>query len=312
MKPSSIFVLFVVGCLTKAATNQSNCSSFQLIQNRILISDHSDGMNALRLLDLDSRKSVLYHKENAGIANINFCADTTAGQGIVGFEELRRKFPRCHVNFDKLEICAIKKEEEDSYAADGFQKISSDFRTDGIYVTVLLRRKKYELKLDTGFTGSITMSAIDAKPFEKDRCHRYENKTGEFAVFPNKWFTIGNNYYNTAIVVAHDDVSRLGVGIIKGFNWIFDFERREVFIKKNTVGLDSENTFPSFQVDAIRSALVITSKIKTCRQFALGDIVRTVNGQSVTSENICEIKRMLNSSVNWDKIDIQTETPNGP
>ncbi|CAM3466763.1 hypothetical protein FLLO111716_12490 [Flavobacterium longum] len=250
----------------------------------------------------------MYHKENASIANIDFCADTGAEQGIVGFEEFRRRFPRCHVNFDKLEICAVKRDEVDSYAANGCQKISSNFRADGIYVTILLRRKKYELKLDTGFTGGIAMSAIDAKPFEKDRCHRYENKTGEFAVFPNKWFTIGNNYYNTAIVVANEDVSRLGVGIMKGFNWIFDFDKHEVYIQKNTLGLDAENTFPLFQVDVTQSGLVITSKIKTSRQISLGDIVTKVNGVSVTSENICEMKQMLNGKANWDRVDIQTET----
>lgn len=265
-------------------------------------------MNALRLLDLDCRKSVLYAKERTGIADIDFCPGSTAGQGIVGFEEFRKRFPRCHVNFDKLEICTIKRDEVDSYLLDGYQKIRADFRADGIYVTVLLRRKKYKLKLDTGFTGSIAMSAIDAKLFEKDRCQHYENQSGEFAVYPNKWITFGSHYYNTAIVVTNDNVSRLGMGIIKGFNWMIDFDRRELYVRKNTLGLDAENTFPSFQVGVTQSGLVITSKSKTSRQISLGDIVTKVNGVQVTSENICEMKEMLNGKANWDRVDIQTET----
>lgn len=308
MKPLIIFVLFVFGCLTKATTSQSNCSAFRLFQNRILISEHFDGMNALRLLDMDCRKSVPYHKENASIANIGFCPDSTVAQGIVGFEEFRKRFPRCHINFDKLEICTIKRDEVDRYAADGYQKISADFRADGIYVTVLLRRKKYELKLDTGFTGGIAMSAIDAKPFEKDRCQHYESQSGEFAVYPNKWITFGSHYYNTAVVVTNDNVSRLGMGIIKGFNWMINFDRRELYVRKNTLGLDAENTFPSFQVGVTQSGLVVTSKSKTSRQISLGDIVTKVNGVPVTSENICEMKQMLNGKPDWDRVDIQTET----
>lgn len=310
MKLLLVIVLFLTGYLLNTSS-ESNCLAFQLVQNQMLVTAVSEGSDQPRLLNLGCRKSSTSQVEDAdwpGHINDNRCAEGIVPQGIIGMDEFRKRFDRCHLDFDKQRICTLEAADIDAYRTEGYQEITSDFRSDGIYITILLRRKKYHLKLDTGFCGSIAMSSNDAKPFDKERCQRYEDRTGEFAVYPNKWITLGGNYYNAAIVVDGEASSKLGIGIIKGFNWIIDFSKREVYIKKNALGIDAENVFPSFRVEKFRSELVIASKTKTCRQFSLGDIVTTVNGQTVTSENICEIQELLNAVVNWDKIDIQTET----
>lgn len=261
----------------------------------------------MKLIALGRRKSVSPNDQKAAASVHDFCDGDDIHHGIVGFEEFCNRFRRCHIDFDKQQICSLEKGVASSHLAGSYRKIESLFDKGGIYITILLRRKKYKLKLDTEFKGGIAMTVRDAKSFEKERCVNYTAQSGEFAVYPNKWVAFGGDYYNSAIVVTKD-VSRLGMGFIKGFNWIIDFDRREVFIQKNTLALDADNAFPSFQVSAITSGLALTSKVKTCREYSLGDIVKSVNGRQVTSENICEIKQMLNACMSWDKFDIQTET----
>lgn len=223
--------------------------------------------------------------------------------GRIGYDFFRKSQKVFKLDFDEPALAVTDEPVEKEY-----QEIKSDFRADGIYITVMLKWKTYQLKFDTGYSGTIFMSDKDAARFIREACKDYESLDGNYAVYPNKWITINGNYYNAPVTVANRGVSRIGMGFLKGFNWIIDFRRHKVYLRKNSISLDAQNVFPpDYIADIQNGRLKITTKHTKAKQFQLGEAIEMVNGIRVTAENICEMKALLSATPNWDMLNIQSK-----
>ena len=247
---------------------------------------------------LFSGRSVLYKREDT------FCQ--TGQNGNLGYEFFRRSQQIFLFDFDALTLCNIDGQDLSAYFDQHYTPIDADFRKNGIYIPILIKWKVYKVKLDTGYTGSVFINNSAAEPFIKEPSRTYNSLGGNFSVYPNKWITLGKHYYNSSIEVSDKGDSCLGMGFIKGFNWIIDFNRHKVYFKKNGNSLDAQNIFPpQYSVSLAKGKLVITSKAEKATKYQLGDIISSVNGTAVTGENICQIKGFFHTVKNWGDQQIQ-------
>lgn len=236
------------------------------------------------------------------------CKAEPHASGSLGYELFRKGKPIIHLDFDTSTICNLASAQLNSNLEDGYREIKADFRSDGLYILVALKRKPYALKFDTGYRGNIAMRDQDAALFSKEACRSYLSLTESFKVYPNKWISIGDNLYNSTVTVTKIRKSVIGMGLLKGFNWIIDFRNEKVYFKKNGIGLDSENIFPpDYQVAVIADALVFAAINANGAEFRPGDKIIKVNGTLVTTENRCEIKSIIENTANKNRLDIEVQ-----
>ena len=43
--------------------------------------------------------------------------------------------------------------------------------------------------------------------------------------------------------------------------------------------------------------------------YPLGTIIKSVNGEAITAENICDYKKKLNNTADWSKLELEVELP---
>jgi hypothetical protein len=234
----------------------------------------------------------------------NAC-DSSFVAGHIGYDVFRRSGQIYKLDFDTGNLCCLTSVEIDQQTKN-YHEIDAVFRSDGIYIPIMLRWKTYELKFDTGYSGTIAMTAKDAARFVKEPCKKYQTDNGNFAVYPNKWITINGNYYNSSVTVFDRGTSKIGLGFLKGFNWIIDFRSRKLYLQKNGISLDAQNSFPpDYRVAVIGKQLKIALKSTTANAYQIGDLIAKVNNVAVTAENLCEMAALLSSRANWESHQLQ-------
>lgn len=96
----------------------------------------------------------------------------------------------------------------------------------------------------------------------------------------------------------------VGVMFIRKFNWILDFKNNKIYFKK----IDKEKTIKSFQqpyaVRNLENKLVISAKNNIMKEYEIGDEITSVNDIKITTQNICEMQKLLNTSNNWGNLNI--------
>jgi len=263
---------------------------------------HGFGANSVTLGNNFFAGSCVFEK-----ANFNNICQTNQG-GSLGYEFFRKSQQIFLLDFDSQTLCNIDNRDLTQYINRNFVPIESDFRKSGIFIDLTIKRKIYRVKLDTGYHGTLSLHCDAAEPFIKDAARNYKSLDGDFAIYPNKWVTLGKHYYNAAIEVGCSRDSRIGMGFIKGFNWIVDFKKHEVYFKKNSISLDAENTFPAdFSAGLVNGKLAVISKAEKATKYPLGSIISSVDGIAVTSGNLCEIYEYLRQAKNWDDLNIEVE-----
>jgi hypothetical protein len=326
-----VFSLYFNALTNEEVTFHNACESFTIEDNRILINASIADSQKVFKLDFGRIESSVNRNINKGtrfyeIDNTLFsgetkfalspmkrksCDNIIAINGRFGYDLFRKSRQLFHIDFDASTLCCINDQQKTTLLQRDYHETKSDFRKDGLYITVIIRRKSYNLKFDTGYDGTISMTSDNAEPFIKEACKTYQSIDGNFSIYPNKWVTISGSYYNVAVSVSGGETSRLGIGFLKGFNWIIDFKAQKVYVKKNSVGLDSENDFPpDFQAKAINGKLTVTCKSANATKFGLGSEITKVNGTLVTNENICELQAIIERSGNTNTLDIELFTAN--
>jgi hypothetical protein len=239
------------------------------------------------------------------------CGKTNNTDGYFGYDIFRKSRQIFHLDFNASTLCCVTELQKSTLLNADYQEIKSDFRKDNLYITIIIKRKLYSLKFDTGYNGTILMTRNDAQPFVKNACKSYQSVDGDFSIYPNKWVTIGDSYYNSAVSVADASDSKIGVGFLKGFNWIIDFRAQKVYVRKNSVGIDAENTFPpDLQAKAVNGELTVICKNANNTKINLGSVITKINGIPVAKENICEMRERLESCRNTNALDIEFFTAN--
>lgn len=163
--------------------------------------------------------------------------------------------------------------------------VTSDFETN------LKPRFAYEGGTGKLADGTLQMAEIDT----------YEN----VEVALNKTKT-----KNTLTRVSSLKENNVGINFIKNYNWLIDYENKEVYFieRKNTAPkekLKERNDYYTYTQD---DKLFILFKNKHATKYQINEQIIEVNGETVTEDNICDISKMLNKEgVDWNTMNIKTK-----
>jgi len=327
-------MLFLFLYLLFSATDKPNqnlvfrnaCQDFTFDNNSLLLDAQVGQLKGNFALDFGNREPALFQKATVQTTNnyeiinslfygdaeflselpiVNECNNVNEINGRLGYSLFDKSNRVIYFDFDSEQICCLSSSEFDALVKEGYVETKASFRSDAIYIPIEIKWKKYYLKFDTGFTGTVFMNQRDAAAFLKEQCKMYENATGSSSVYPNKWITFSGSYYNSAVAVAAKGTSKIGIGFLKGFNWIIDFRNQKMYAKKNTISLDAENVFPpDLQAKVRKGKLIVISK-NVGAIFPIGSTITAVNGTPVTSENLCDMEALIQNTKNLKQLDIQ-------
>ena len=102
----------------------------------------------------------------------------------------------------------------------------------------------------------------------------------------------------------------VGMEFIKGFDWIIDNDKNEVWIKRNEHAIPSDFTSrTTYRANTKHGKLYIALKEKSQTKFKLNDQIVSVNAIAITPDNACEYQEILNKSADWNSFEIITAKP---
>jgi Retroviral aspartyl protease len=214
-------------------------------------------------------------------------------------------------NLDKKELSCLTTIKTD------YNLIKSECRNSQIFIYLKIEGIEYKFKLDTGYSGNIIM------PNSKDLIFKSSNKIelegslyqtisaitkGKEIYYEKMPVSLGNETLESKISVSGSiKAQNVGIGFIKGFDWIIDYNNNKVYIKRNQNEIPNKfDRTISYYAKANNDGLYITIKEKMQTKHNLGDQIVNVNNIKVTQDNICEMQDLLNKTEDWNTLNLVT------
>lgn len=197
---------------------------------------------------------------------------------------------------------------------EGYVLLASQFKRNAVYVAAKIENQPVWFKLDSGFEGTMAVPYSAKNNFQNPLKTVYEGSAFQTAmgrtngreVFYNKMpFALGE-FTNQQQCVESSSIKKplLGIRFMRGFDWLFDFKNKKIYAKRTALQIPENftNLYP-YQAEA-GDKLRISLKSVKAKPFKLGDEILAVNGQKVTAENRCALQKLLNSTPNWDQLEL--------
>ncbi len=215
-----------------------------------------------------------------------------------------------YLDFESSPAISLDTRNLDSLVVNGnYTETKAKFRNDSFFIIIQMRRKTYEFRFDPTYSGSFLMTYDEDIPFLKKENHQTITGKSTDLVYNNKWITFSGINYSSAVTIS-DTVNRpkVGMGFIKGFNWIIDKKHRKVYFKKNNSNISSENDWiKSYRAGIENGKLVVVSRNEKFKKYNIGETIVSVNGNPVSPQTLTEIEAILSGTDNWQLLDIVTE-----
>ena len=184
-----------------------------------------------------------------------------------------------------------------------------------VYVTV--DGVEYKCLFDTGNQMGLLLDNSDRLKNPKDTDVEYE---GSYAMtasgFSSKQHfilaeaqTIGFNgqmYLEDIMYVPNLSFNNMGIRFISRFDWIIDARNGKIYARPRNVGYQTIPFSSPCRLTTNGMQLLIVNKVKGL-QFNVGDIIKSVNGEEITEENICHYYELLRETKDWSAFDIQVK-----
>ncbi len=217
------------------------------------------------------------------------------------------------LDFSNGQISTMTLGEVSNIIKESYFEIKSKFSKSHVRIFLNVNWRETAFTFDTAFQGTFAM-----KPGNRDRrsgiveifekINAFNGKIQTVKYHNNRIVRFGNTNYNTSIWIGENEEARVGIGFIKGFDWIFDLVNRKVYARKNSLSIDIEDvTVKDYYVVKRNASLEINMKNTKARQFALGQKIVSVGGVEVNAENFCDIDSLLKQSRKWDKLRIEVQ-----
>lgn len=243
-------------------------------------------------------------------------------QGIVGMDFFTWNKGRSSLllDFTNRKLVNLERDKQQSLMDEGFKKIKSTFSIlNQIYIHLNINNKEYKLTFDTGNNSTIFLPYSENENFTNLVPYEvigntYFSLSGMSAdkrtqFYPDVDVRTDDGNYKTSVQVTENlNIYNVGLGFIQSFDWIIDFEDKEIYYRKNNTELSSH--VPKINV----GCLAMDGKLKIILlggvykdKYKLGDEITHVNQQKVTPENICEMQKLLNETKDWSTLHIEIE-----
>jgi len=245
------------------------------------------------------------------------CSKESIIKGIIGLDAFFDKKQSLFLDFSNGKICNINPFELDKLLHKGlFKQLKSECRRNQIFVFFMIDGKEYKFKLDTGFSGNVIIPFSDELDFSKYNSivlegslyKTIDSKTKGMEVFYEKIpATIANASALIKITTSSSiKAQNIGIEFIKCFDWLIDYNHNKVYIKRNQNAITSNfSRKVMYYAKVNQSKLEIVVKEKSQTKFNLGDEIISVSGQKVTAANQCELQDLLNTTEDWNSLQIE-------
>lgn len=276
------------------------------------------------LLKLDSMRLESVQSANRKIMLINqqnsyLCQDSTnvRSQGIYGIENLFESEVPLLINYTTNTIGFVEQPDLSE-----FKKVDAFFKRKYIGVRLLLHGEKINLHFDTGNTNGIILKTdqLHFKPTPIDNTAEVLNALADESldVLTLKRHTVeefrsGELILSKVPIQLTDDIAahNMGLDFIKQFDWIIDFKNKQLYARAHSNAF--QNTLYNLVkqpmlVAPINNRLVIGYAELGDHSFRAGDVIKMINGEVITSENICLWYRRLNTNSDWSQYEIIVQT----
>ena len=215
----------------------------------------------------------------------------------------------------------ILRHQHDSIDLTGYQEVKCKFmflnRALKIYLTI--DGEEHECLFDTGNeSGFIFLK--DKKRIKENRQDdlQYEGSyamslsgfAGSQRFCAKHGEDVAMGYYqikDNVMYVPDISYDNVGIGFISRFDWVLDSYHEKVYFKPRNIGLEQRNIYP-YSLTTINGELKIKNRCLSMNpKFNVGDIIKSVDGEEITKENICHFYELLKEAKDWSAFDIQVK-----
>lgn len=266
-------------------------------------------------------ESELFSSENKVFVylqkNSTKCQKESIHRGIIGIDSFFNNDDLLMLDFSNNKICNISVDEKKELITNNnFQKIKSTCNSNQIFIYLTINDKEYKFLLDTGFNGNVVIPFSKKLNFLNYKSTILEGtlfKTvtsytnGEETYYDNVPIKLNSEIINSKILVSKSlKHQNIGLGFIKGFDWIIDFNQNQIYLKKNKnlIETNYQATF-NYLASEKNNKLIIFAKEKNQSKYAIGDQITSINNVKVTPENICEMQELLNDTKDWNTLTLE-------
>lgn len=242
--------------------------------------------------------------------------EQTPLDGIIGTDCFFQNGDPLFLNFTDGKICNIDQAEvQNRLATKAYREVKSKCSLHSVFVYLTVAGELYPFKLDTGYSGQILMPSGKVPHLENYNKMQLQGSVHASATSTANGMETCYEKVPTRLaghqILANPIVSEtfgshvIGIQFIKGFDWIIDYSKNKVYIRRNHLKIEEKFSRKVSYHARAAEKLTIAVKEKKQTKYNLGDEIVSVNGQKVTAENSCELKDFLNKTADWDVLDLQ-------
>lgn len=249
----------------------------------------------------------------------NPCIKKTNSFGTIGLDPFMDKSIVLAMNFDKKEIASYVGEDLPEGIFSGFEKIKSTFEGRKLFIYPVIFGMEQKMHLDSGNNGSFILPYNQAQISQNAANNLIldgfiaKSSTANFgmesAILNEVAIQFGSDNDRFPIMMLKGyDLSNVGFGFIKHYNWLIDFGKKEIWVQRNSLQEDhSKIVLPNYYSALIVDGeLKITTKLRDKNAFKVGDVITSVNGIPVDAQNLCDMQAKL-STENWSELQIEVK-----
>lgn len=248
----------------------------------------------------------------------NPCTNNYFYRGVIGSAFFKKNSAQNYLfDFDNL----ILKSSEERFNEKGYSEIKSKFFDNHIAIYLSINGYEEPFLFDTGnlaypliigsnskikpsnyieYIGSEGIVASGKLDSNSKYSNDNEISIGDFKMnIPISFLSANMKKYNN-----------MGLDFIKHFNWIVDYKNNKVYFKRNNNKYEKQDIIPKYKYLTMitNNQLIIITKLKSELNFNVNDQIFSVNNQKVTPANICEMQNLLNSTDDWNSLQIEVLT----
>lgn len=248
----------------------------------------------------------------------NPCTNSYFYRGVIGSAFFKKNSAQNYLfDFDNL----ILKSSEERFNEKGYSEIKSKFFDNHIAIYISINGYEEPFLFDTGNLAYPLIIGSNSKI----KPSNYIEYLGSEGIVASGKLESNSKYSNDNEVSIGDfkmnipisflsakmkKYNNMGLDFIKQFNWIVDYKNNKVYFKRNNNKYEKQDIIPKYKYLTMitNNQLIIITKLKSELNFKVNDQIISVNNQKVTPGNICEMQDLLNSTNDWNSLQIEVLT----
>ena len=201
----------------------------------------------------------------------------------------------------------------------GYQEVKCKFKMISLlFITLNVDGKEHNCVFDTGNSGGIILKdkkRVDENretdvPFDGAYAIAASGPTEKtvFCYAPNENITMDSYSCEADVLYVPDiDMDNVGMKFISRFDWIISPSFDKVYFRPRNVKEEPFEIHPYKITTANGRISILRRCLSMNPKFNVGDIIKSVDGEEITEENICHYYELLKEAKDWSAFDIQVK-----